>query len=112
MEVKAQGQSLHTVEPLAVEPAAHGAALAALAQEAGLGTVDILAWRDLEDPEAGGSELHAASVARVWAAAGISVTVRTSAAEGMPSAVDRDGYRVVRKSGRYAVFARASVTHL
>ena len=45
------------------------AAMAAMAREAGLGAVSILGWRDLDDPEAGGSELHAATIARLWAEA-------------------------------------------
>ena len=38
-----------------------------LAAEAGLRRIHVLAWRDLADVEAGGSELHAATVARLWA---------------------------------------------
>ncbi|MGH9055448.1 MAG: hypothetical protein ACRDYY_06225, partial [Acidimicrobiales bacterium] len=34
--------------------------LAATAAGAGLCRIEILAWRDLEHPEAGGSEVHAA----------------------------------------------------
>lgn len=67
----------------------------------------MLAWRDLGDPEAGGSELHAHEIARRWAAAGISVTLRTSSVPGEPHLVRRDGYEVVRRSGRYQVFATA-----
>ena len=39
-------------------------------REAGLHRVSILAWRDLDDPEAGGSEVHASNVAQLWAEAG------------------------------------------
>jgi glycosyltransferase involved in cell wall biosynthesis len=67
--------------------------------------VAVLAWRDLEDPEAGGSELHAHEVATRWAAAGIDVVLRTSSVAGRAVLVERDGYRVVRRSGRYGVFA-------
>ena len=38
-----------------------------LAATAGLRRIAILAWRDLDDPEAGGSELHASHVASLWA---------------------------------------------
>ena len=68
----------------------------------------MLSWRDLADVEAGGSEVHAAEVARLWAEAGLEVTLRTSAtprASRPPS--HRDGYRVVRRAGRYLVFPRA-----
>ena len=64
----------------------------------------MLAWRDLADVEAGGSEVHAAEVARRWAEAGIEVTMRTSYAQGHPPEGERDGYRVVRRHGRFMVF--------
>jgi glycosyltransferase involved in cell wall biosynthesis len=78
-----------------------------LAATAGLRRIHMLAWRDLDDVEAGGSEVHASEVARLWAEAGIEVTMRTSYAFGHPKVTRRDGYRVVRRAGRYAVFPRA-----
>jgi glycosyltransferase involved in cell wall biosynthesis len=78
----------------------------------GLRHIHVVAWRDLDDPEAGGSELHAHHVASQWAAAGIDVTVRTSAAAGHPWRAERNGYHVVRKSGRYAVFPRSALSGL
>ena len=78
-----------------------------LAAESNLSRVHILAWRDLDDVEAGGSELHAAEIAKLWAEAGVDVTMRTSHAQGHPSEVRRDGYRVIRRAGRYLVFPRA-----
>ena len=83
-----------------------------IAAEAGLSRIHIFAWRDLADVEAGGSELHAAEVARHWAAAGIDVTMRTSWAQGSPQMATRDGYRVVRKAGRYMVFPRAGAARV
>ncbi len=80
------------------------AELAELAREAGLRRVALLAWRDIDDAEAGGSELHAHEVATRWAAAGIDVVLRTSSVAGRAVLVERGGYRVVRRSGRYAVF--------
>ncbi len=82
--------------------------LAALAAGAGIRRIHMVAWRDLDDPEAGGSELHAHMVAARWAAAGLDVTFRTSAVTGAPAALTRDGYRVLRRSGRYAVFPGAA----
>ena len=76
----------------------------------GLNRVHLLAWRDLDDPEAGGSELHAHKIAALWAAAGIDVTMRTSSAEGHAPFTRRNGYRVVRKSGRYGVFPRSALS--
>jgi glycosyltransferase involved in cell wall biosynthesis len=83
-----------------------GSALHAIATEAGLERVRIVAWRDLEDPEAGGSELHAHRIASLWAGAGLDVELRTSSVAGQPEEVVRHGYRAVRRSGRYAVFGR------
>jgi len=82
--------------------------LAAIARDAGLHRVHFVSWRDLSDPEAGGSELHAHHVASLWADAGIDVTFRTSAVPGDVSALTRDGYRIRRKAGRYAVFPGAA----
>ena len=58
------------------------AELGDIAAAAGLRRIAILAWRDLDDPEAGGSELHASRVAALWGQAGIEVTMRTSYAPG------------------------------
>jgi len=87
-------------------------AVAARALEIGLKRVQVLAWRDFEDPEAGGSELHAHRVASAWARAGIDVSLRSSAAPGQKSVTTRAGYQVVRKSGRYGVFPRSALSGL
>ena len=78
-----------------------------LAAGAGIRRVHVLSWRDLADVEAGGSEVHAAEVARYWAEAGVEVTLRSSYAQGQPRTVVRDGYKVIRRDGRYLVFPRA-----
>lgn len=83
-----------------------------LAASAGLRRIHMLAWRDLADVEAGGSEIHAATVAKLWAEAGLDVTMRTSWAQGAPAEAARDGYRVVRRAGRYMVFPRSIVSEL
>lgn len=83
-----------------------------LAADAGIRHVHVVAWRDLEDVEAGGSEIHAANVCRLWAEAGIEVTARTSFAQGHPPEVVRDGYRVIRRAGRYLVFPRAAMAEI
>ena len=75
-------------------------------RSAGVRRVHVLAWRDLDDPDAGGSEVHADEFMRRWAAAGLEVTHRTSAAAGQPAMADRNGYRVVRRGSRYSVFPR------
>jgi glycosyltransferase involved in cell wall biosynthesis len=69
--------------------------------------VHVLAWRDLDDPDAGGSEVHADEFMRRWASAGLEITHRTSAAAGQPSVATRNGYRVIRRGSRYSVFPRA-----
>jgi glycosyltransferase involved in cell wall biosynthesis len=84
----------------------------AAAGKVGLSRIHLLAWRDLDDPEAGGSELHAHRIATLWAGAGLDVTMRTSTAAGHGPVTRRDGYRVVRKSGRYAVFPRSALSGL
>ena len=78
-----------------------------LAAGAGIQRVHMLSWRDLDDVEAGGSEVHASEVARLWAEAGVGITLRTSHAQGQPPQVVRDGYHVVRRAGRYLIFPRA-----
>jgi glycosyltransferase involved in cell wall biosynthesis len=88
------------------------AALAAIASAAGLRRIHVVSWRDLDDVEAGGSEVHAATIASLWAEAGIEVLLRTSYAQGHPPRTDRDGYEVVRKGGRYMIFPRAAVNEV
>jgi len=83
-----------------------------LAASAGVRRIHVLAWRDLDDVEAGGSELHIAEVAKLWAAAGVEVTMRTSWAQGQPVEDTRDGYKVIRRAGRYMVFPRAAMAEL
>lgn len=80
-----------------------------IAARAGLRRVHFIAWRDLSDPEAGGSEIHAHEISKRWAQAGMDITFRTSYAPGLAQVTWRDGYRVVRKAGRYAVFPRAAI---
>lgn len=84
-------------------------AIADLAEEAGIRTVHMLAWRDLDDDEAGGSEVHAHNITSVWVQSGLEVTHRTSFSVGRPELSLRDGYRVVRRGSRYSVFPRAAV---
>lgn len=83
-----------------------------IAATAGIERVHVLAWRDLDDPEAGGSELHIHEVARRWAAAGLRVTMRTSHAPGRAEETLRDGYRVIRRAGRYLIFPRAVLSEM
>ncbi len=78
----------------------------------GVRRVHVLAWRDLDDPDAGGSEVHADHVMRRWADAGLDVLHRTSAGRGIPAEDRRNGYRVVRRGSRYSVFPRTIAAEL
>jgi glycosyltransferase involved in cell wall biosynthesis len=84
--------------------------LADLVAQSGLRRVHLCSWRDLDDDEAGGSEVHASNVMKRWVAAGLDVTLRTSYSVGRPAEATRDGFRVVRRADRYSVFPRAAVS--
>ena len=51
----------------------------------GIRRVHVLAWRDLDDDDAGGSEVHADELMSRWAEHGLDVLHRTSAAVGLPA---------------------------
>ncbi|MCK4176778.1 glycosyltransferase family 4 protein [Aciditerrimonas ferrireducens] len=86
--------------------------VAAQARELGLRRVELVAWRDLDHPEAGGSEIHADRIATHWARAGLEVRLTTSRTPGAPAEVTRGGYRARRVAGRYAVFPRVAMENL
>ena len=86
--------------------------LEALIGGSGIRRIHVMAWRDLEDPEAGGSELHLHEVTSRWADAGLEVCVRTSEVPGEPTTIMRDGVEVVRRAGRHQVFPRAVLSEL
>ncbi|MGO8873628.1 MAG: glycosyltransferase family 4 protein [Acidimicrobiales bacterium] len=87
-----------------------GLTLEEIADRAGLKRIDVVAWRDFDDPEAGGSELHAHRVITAWSRAGLDVSLTTSSVPDGRTVVRRDGYRVVRRAGRYAVFPRTMLS--
>lgn len=86
--------------------------VAARALEVGLKRLQLLSWRDLDAPDAGGQEIHADRVASIWAAAGLDVTVRSQAAGNLESRVVRNGYEIVRRAGRMTVFPRVALKGL
>lgn len=94
------------------EPEEYSAALSATAAAAGIKAVRFFAWRDLDDPDAGGSEVYVEHIAQRWANAGLEVSIRTSAIAGggQPQAV-RGTVSATRRGSRYGVFARAGVAH-
>ena len=87
-------------------------ALDEIAERAGLKRIDVLAWRDFDDPEAGGSELHAHRVISAWSKAGLDVSLTTSSVPGGRRVVRRDGYRVIRLGVLDAVIPAHPVRHL
>ncbi|MFM7044624.1 MAG: glycosyltransferase family 4 protein [Ilumatobacteraceae bacterium] len=74
--------------------------------------VHVLAWRDLDDPDAGGSEVHADHFMRRWSEAGLDVLHRTSHARDHADEDVRNGYRVIRRGGRMSVFPRTAVSEV
>jgi glycosyltransferase involved in cell wall biosynthesis len=101
----AEGRYLAVADRSAVAPE-----LAEIASAAGLRRVQVIGWRDLDDQEAGGSEVYASTIARLSAEAGIDVTMLTSAVQGDRSQVRRDGYHVIRRFGRFTVFPRMAMS--
>ena len=72
----------------------------------GVRQIHSFAWRDLDDPEAGGSEVHADHVFKLWAESGMEILHRTSTADHHRE-FERNGYRVIQHAGRYGVFPSA-----
>jgi glycosyltransferase involved in cell wall biosynthesis len=81
--------------------------MAERAARSGIQRVHVLTWRDLDDPAAGGSEVHAAHLCADLVAAGLEVTLRTGRVAGAAEEVDRGGVRVHRRGGRVGVFPTA-----
>jgi glycosyltransferase involved in cell wall biosynthesis len=70
-------------------------------------SVVLLNWRDMNHPEAGGSEKYLSEVAIGLAARGHRVTIRTAAYPGALRRETVDGVRYLRRGGRYGVYLRA-----
>ncbi len=87
-----------------------GMTVGEIAERAGLRRIDVLAWRDFDDPEAGGSELHAHRILSAWSTAGLDVSLTTSSVPDGRRVIRRDGYRVIRRAGRYSVFPRSIIS--
>ena len=65
-----------------------------------------LNWRDLAHPSAGGAEVYLEAVLKRWATEH-DVTLFTAAVEGRDADELVDGYRVVRRGGRFGVYREA-----
>jgi glycosyltransferase involved in cell wall biosynthesis len=68
----------------------------------------FLNWRDLSNPAAGGAEAYTEQVARRFAAAGCRLTLFTSAYQDAHPHDWENGYLVVRRGGRFGVYAAAA----
>ena len=75
----------------------------------GVQKVHVLAWRDLDDPDAGGSEVHADEFMTRWASAGLTITHRTSAAVDRPEISERHDTAWSDRGGRMTVFPRTMI---
>jgi glycosyltransferase involved in cell wall biosynthesis len=87
-----------------------GMSLEEIADRAALKRIDVVAWRDFDDSEAGGSELHAHRIMSAWAKSGLKINMTTSTAPGAPPFIQRQGYRVTRRVGRYSIFPRTMIS--
>ena len=81
-----------------------------IAEWGGLHHVEVVAWRDYTDPEAGGSELHAHRILSAWSNAGLRVNMTTSSVPEAPPFVQREGYQITRRVGRYSIFPRTMLS--
>jgi len=79
--------------------------LAAQLRDLGVRRVHTYAWRDLDDPHAGGSEVHADEILRRWSEVGLEIVHRTSSFS-QPRRFERNGYAVVQHGGRAGVVLR------
>lgn len=70
--------------------------------------VVICNWRDLQHPEAGGSEHNVEAVARILAADSHMVTILCAKVAGRPADETRDGVRYLRAGGRFGVYLWAA----
>ncbi len=68
----------------------------------------FLNWRDLTNPAAGGAEAYAEQIARRFAAAGAEVTLFASEYDDAQPHDWENDYLVVRRGGRFGVYAAAA----
>ena len=68
----------------------------------------FLNWRDQSNPQAGGAESYTEEIAQRFAQAGALVTLFTSMFRGAEETEERNGYRVVRRGGRFGIYLAAA----
>ena len=64
-------------------------------------------WRCIRHPLAGGAEVYTHEIAKRLAAMGHEVILVTSRPKGLPPIEEIDGYKVLRRGGKYTVYPRA-----
>ncbi|MEK7158039.1 MAG: glycosyltransferase family 4 protein [Patescibacteria group bacterium] len=69
--------------------------------------IGALSWRDITHPFAGGSEINFHEQAKRWVAAGHTVSQFAGAYPGCQSEETVDGIRIIRRGGRFTVYAWA-----
>lgn len=90
-------------------PDSSSSARIADAASAGIRRVQVVAYRDIDDPMAGGSELHLHEILSRWAASGLEIDLRTVAGRDLAPTCERNGYRVERRGGYYTGVARTAL---
>jgi glycosyltransferase involved in cell wall biosynthesis len=71
-----------------------------------------MSWRDTSHPDGGGSEVYVEQMAAAAAAHGHRTTLFCASYPGAPSSEERDGYRIVRRGGRFTVYPWAAALYL
>ncbi len=64
----------------------------------------VFSWKDMSHPHAGGAEVYTHEVARHWVQMGHKVTLFTATFPGSTLDDERDGVRIVRRSGRRGIY--------
>jgi glycosyltransferase involved in cell wall biosynthesis len=69
----------------------------------------VLNWRDTSHPEGGGSEVYVEHVAAGLVERGATVTLFCARPSGAAATEQRDGYRILRRGGRFTVYLWAAL---
>ena len=72
----------------------------------------IMAWRDIKNPQAGGSEIYFHELAKRWVAWGNYVTLLTSEFEGSKKEETIDGVRIIRSGKKFGVYIKLPSEYL